>query len=83
MLISGDLTRFKDEIQRKLEGHGFNPECPTLFLSECVLIYLQVQDSDRLIQELKDWTQKAPRSAFLVYEQVSGLLHSITEDGPC
>ena len=70
MLLSGDLTRFKEEVQSKLESHGFSSDAPTLFLSECFLIYLDVQVSDALIAHLMEWSRNAPRTSFLVYEQV-------------
>ncbi|KAJ1665184.1 carboxy methyl transferase for protein phosphatase 2A, partial [Coemansia sp. RSA 25] len=66
-LISGDLREFKTHVVPKLVERGFDPNEPTLFLSECVLIYLDPQHSDQII----DWvTQSVPNAAMLTYEQI-------------
>ncbi|KAJ2437004.1 carboxy methyl transferase for protein phosphatase 2A [Coemansia sp. RSA 2424] len=66
-LISGDLREFKTHVVPKLVERGFDPNEPTLFLSECVLIYLDPQHSDQII----DWvTQSVPNAAILTYEQI-------------
>ena len=44
-----------------------NPSCPTLFLSECVMTYMSVVDSRRLIRWSSD---KFVNSLFVTYEQI-------------
>ncbi|KAJ2778783.1 carboxy methyl transferase for protein phosphatase 2A, partial [Coemansia interrupta] len=50
-LMSGDLRRFREEVVPKMQEHGFDPEAPTLFVSECVLIYLDPEHLDNIL----DW----------------------------
>ncbi|KAJ2905747.1 carboxy methyl transferase for protein phosphatase 2A [Coemansia aciculifera] len=66
-LLSGDLREFQTQLVPKLLERGFDLSEPTLFLSECVLIYLDPQHSDQII----DWiTQSVPNAAILTYEQI-------------
>ncbi|KAJ2746707.1 carboxy methyl transferase for protein phosphatase 2A [Coemansia sp. BCRC 34301] len=66
-LISGDLREFQKHLVPKLIERGFDPNEPTLFLSECVLIYPDPQHSDQII----DWiTMLLPNAAILTYEQI-------------
>ncbi|KAJ1990872.1 carboxy methyl transferase for protein phosphatase 2A, partial [Coemansia thaxteri] len=66
-LISGDLREFRSQIVPKLVENGFDCSQPTLFLSECVLIYLDPQYSDEII----DWvTEAVANAAILTYEQI-------------
>ncbi|KAJ2822585.1 carboxy methyl transferase for protein phosphatase 2A, partial [Coemansia furcata] len=66
-LILGDLRQFQSHLVPKLVERGFDPNEPTLFLSECVLIYLDPEHSDNII----DWiTQSVPNAAILTYEQI-------------
>ena len=65
-LISGDLKDF-ESIKGKLLNFGFDAQIPTLILSECLLIYLEVEKSTCLIQEFRNLIQDC---AFIVYEQV-------------
>uniref|UniRef100_A0A8C9LKQ2 Leucine carboxyl methyltransferase 1 n=1 Tax=Piliocolobus tephrosceles TaxID=591936 RepID=A0A8C9LKQ2_9PRIM len=56
-------------IEQKLIDHNFDFSLPTLFLCECVLIYLEIQSSDILINILSDIMKNT--SCIIVYEQVS------------
>lgn len=54
-------------VERVLAEVGLDKNVPTLFLSECVLIYMTVEESARLIE----WTSKDfANSYFVLYEQV-------------
>ncbi|KAF9572865.1 hypothetical protein EC968_009349 [Mortierella alpina] len=67
-LLSGDLREFTDSIVPKLKAQGFDTSLPTLFLSECVLIYIQPRDSDAIM----DWVgANMAASLFVVYEQIN------------
>ena len=61
-LVPADLKR-PQELFAKLRTI-LNPELPTLFIAECVLVYLDVQNSNALIQEASAF----PNSAFLVFD---------------
>ncbi|KAF9964320.1 hypothetical protein BGZ70_006626 [Mortierella alpina] len=67
-LLSGDLREFTEHIVPKLKAQGFDTSLPTLFLSECVLIYIQPRDSDAIM----DWVgANMAASLFVVYEQIN------------
>ncbi|KAK3818994.1 MAG: S-adenosyl-L-methionine-dependent methyltransferase [Benniella sp.] len=67
-LLSGDLREFEHSIVPKLKAQGFDTGLPTLFLSECVLIYLQPKDSDAIVE----WVgNNMDASLFVVYEQIN------------
>ncbi|KAG0304448.1 hypothetical protein BGZ98_005510 [Dissophora globulifera] len=67
-LLSGDLREFTSSIVPRLKAQGFDTSLPTLFLSECVLIYIQPDDSDAIV----DWVGKnMDASLFVVYEQIN------------
>ncbi|KAF9355388.1 hypothetical protein BGX26_006636 [Mortierella sp. AD094] len=67
-LLSGDLREFTESIVPKLKVQGFDTSLPTLFLSECVLIYIQPRDSDAIM----DWVgANMDASLFVVYEQIN------------
>ncbi|CAG8489658.1 2644_t:CDS:2 [Ambispora gerdemannii] len=66
-LLSGDLKDFVETIIPRMEEQGFDKSLPTLFLSECVLIYMEQQYSDKIIQWVGDNMQTA---LFVVYEQI-------------
>ncbi|KAG0360510.1 hypothetical protein BG005_010534 [Podila minutissima] len=67
-LLSGDLREFEDTILPKLKAQGFDTSLPTLFLSECVLIYIEPKDSDAIV----DWVgANMAASLFVVYEQIN------------
>jgi O-methyltransferase involved in polyketide biosynthesis len=66
-LISGDLTDFKNIIDN-LVKRGLDTFKPTLFLSECVLIYINPSIGDEIISLASNVFQK---SYFITYEQVN------------
>ncbi|KAK3823661.1 MAG: S-adenosyl-L-methionine-dependent methyltransferase [Linnemannia elongata] len=67
-LLSGDLREFTETIVPKLNAQGFDTSLPTLFLSECVLIYIQPGDSDAIV----NWVgTNMDASLFVVYEQIN------------
>ena len=66
-LLPGDL-RDTAACQAALEGDGFNLARPTYILAECVLVYMEPEDSAAVVRWLGHWLATA---AFVVYEQVS------------
>eukprot|EP00946_MAST-07B_sp_MAST-7B-sp1_P004446 g4446.t1 len=64
----GSDLRDLDAVSQGLSSCGFNANLPTLFLSECVLIYLDVGHSDALIQ----WAASSVKGGgvFITYEQI-------------
>lgn len=65
-LLPGDLRDTK-ACQATLEAAGFDPACPTYVLAECVLVYMEPEDSASVVRWLGQWLRTA---AFVVYEQV-------------
>ncbi|KAJ2801760.1 carboxy methyl transferase for protein phosphatase 2A [Coemansia helicoidea] len=66
-LVAGDLRRFEAEVVPTLAARGLDTAAPTLFVSECVLVYLGAEDSDALI----DWiTWAVPNAGIVTYEQI-------------
>lgn len=66
-LISGDLRNL-EEIIPKLESVGFDRSKPAIFLSECVMIYLEKQVSDTLVKWSRDYMTSC--CLFLTFEQI-------------
>lgn len=65
-LFSGDLQNMKD-LSEKLVYNGLDTKIPTLFISECVFIYLEPQYSDAIIH----WAaSNFEKSFFWLYEQI-------------
>ena len=65
-MVTADL-RDVAAVRSALLAGGFDPALPTLFLSECVLVYLEPEESCALIA----WAASAcPRSVFVTYEQI-------------
>ena len=65
-LVTGDL-RDLEALKTSLSSAGVDPSIPTLFLSECVLVYLEPEDSCAVIA----WSAATfKRAAFVTYEQV-------------
>ncbi|SBT80533.1 leucine carboxyl methyltransferase, putative [Plasmodium malariae] len=56
-------------LENILTSHGFDFRLPTLFICECVLIYLEVENSDHLIKKLSEIMQNT--SCIIVYEQIN------------
>ncbi|KAJ2559893.1 carboxy methyl transferase for protein phosphatase 2A [Coemansia sp. RSA 1933] len=66
-LLAGDLRDFEPSVASKLRSRGFDEFLPTLFVSECVLIYLDPAHSDAIL----DWiTQNVPSAGIVTYEQI-------------
>ncbi|KAG0738754.1 hypothetical protein G6F57_007173 [Rhizopus arrhizus] len=65
-LLGGDLRHWP-EVSNQLIRAGFDSNAPTLFLSECVFIYLSSQDSDTILQWITDHTAN---TMFALYEQI-------------
>ncbi|KAJ3014088.1 hypothetical protein HKX48_005338 [Thoreauomyces humboldtii] len=66
-LIAGDLRQFDTSITPVLVSHGFDRTLPTVFISECVLIYIPPVDSERILRAASDMVDTG---LFLVYEQI-------------
>ncbi|KAJ1512943.1 Leucine carboxyl methyltransferase 1 [Coelomomyces lativittatus] len=64
-LIPGDLRDWTT-VLTSLESVGYDSSLPTLFISECVFIYIQPKYVDHLIQ----WIGQLPCSIFVCYEQI-------------
>ena len=63
----GSDLRDIDAVAAGLASCGFNPDLPTLFLSECVLIYLDTEYSNALIR----WAANTVnQGVFITYEQI-------------
>eukprot|EP00928_Gymnodinium_smaydae_P087993 TRINITY_DN72153_c0_g1_i1.p1 TRINITY_DN72153_c0_g1~~TRINITY_DN72153_c0_g1_i1.p1 ORF type:complete len:429 (-),score=91.87 TRINITY_DN72153_c0_g1_i1:44-1234(-) len=67
--VSADL-RFGGELADGLKDAGFRPDVPTLFLAECVLVYMQSVHGDSIIEWAASAVPDAP-SAIAVYEQTN------------
>ncbi|TPX66355.1 hypothetical protein SpCBS45565_g04504 [Spizellomyces sp. 'palustris'] len=66
-LVPGDLRNFSTEILPRIASLGFDKSLPTLFLSECVLIYISPHDSANLVQCAADSIESG---VFVTYEQI-------------
>eukprot|EP01117_Protostelium_nocturnum_P013884 TRINITY_DN5224_c0_g1_i3.p1 TRINITY_DN5224_c0_g1~~TRINITY_DN5224_c0_g1_i3.p1 ORF type:complete len:272 (-),score=76.27 TRINITY_DN5224_c0_g1_i3:65-880(-) len=65
-IVSVDLNQVS-KLEEALIECGIDKDAPTLFISECVLIYLKAELSDKIIS----WVSKDfPVSAFVTYEQI-------------
>jgi tRNA wybutosine-synthesizing protein 4 len=67
--VSTDM-RIAPELKDSMERAGFRSDVPTLFLSECVLVYMQAMHGDSIIEWASSAVSSAP-SAIVVYEQVN------------
>ena len=68
-LIGHDLRQ--DGVMEKLQQAGCDPTAPTLFILECVLMYLPEQDSQRLLRSITDMYRH--HEAYLcLYEPILG-----------
>lgn len=65
--VSTDL-RMVTELKDAMDNAGFRSDVPTLFMSECVFIYMQAMHGDSIIQWASSAVSGAP-SAIAVYEQ--------------
>ncbi|OZC10191.1 leucine carboxyl methyltransferase [Onchocerca flexuosa] len=66
-LVGADLRQL-NEFKEKLESCDLNYKTPTLFIAECVLVYMGTSQSDVLLSALAEWFENA---FFLNYEQVN------------
>merc|ERR1712107_753500 len=67
--VSVDM-RFQSELESAMARADFQSNVPTLFLSECVLVYMQATHVDAIIKWAANAVQDAP-SAMVVYEQTN------------
>lgn len=68
-LIGCDLRDPLEQLEKRLERAGLRREKPTLFIAECVLIYLTRSESDCVLS----WIARGfPRATLGVYEQING-----------
>ncbi|ORE06106.1 leucine carboxyl methyltransferase [Rhizopus microsporus var. microsporus] len=65
-LLSGDLRDWSAVSQRLIES-GLDLSAPTLFISECVFIYLDPEDSDNILRWITD---NMINVMFVLYEQI-------------
>jgi len=65
-IIPGDL-RYWDDLVSKMRECNFDPSVPTLYLSECVLIYMQAEFSQSIISWIAENSDVA---LFACYEQI-------------
>eukprot|EP00884_Botryococcus_braunii_P017006 jgi/Botrbrau1/398/Bobra.110_2s0051.2 len=63
-LLPGDL-RNVESVQTRLLEAGFDPQAPTLVLCECVLVYMEVAESNAVLSWLASWLSTA---AILIYD---------------
>lgn len=64
-LFACDL-RNTSELSRLLAERQFRNDLPTLFLSECVLIYMSAEEGTSIIE----WAARLPHGVFCTYEQI-------------
>ncbi|KAI8827188.1 S-adenosyl-L-methionine-dependent methyltransferase [Fimicolochytrium jonesii] len=70
-LISGDLRTFSDQLIPRLNSLGLDSTLPTLFLCECVLIYLQPALSRTILSATSTLVREGGGGGvFVVYEQI-------------
>lgn len=65
--ISGDLREAKKIIEKLLKA-GIDATAPTLIITECVLVYLEKDESERLSVELSSLLSEA---AWVTYDMIS------------
>lgn len=65
-LCPGDL-RDPAAMQAALEDHKIDPTVPTYVLFECVLVYMEPEESSALLAHLSSWLQQA---MVVIYEQI-------------
>ncbi|KAI7862867.1 S-adenosyl-L-methionine-dependent methyltransferase, partial [Spinellus fusiger] len=65
-LIGGDLREWTSVVERLLH-HGLDVSIPTLFLSECVFVYLPSQDSHTILEWI---TREVQHAMCVLYEQI-------------
>ncbi|KAL8595932.1 hypothetical protein ACOMHN_018244 [Nucella lapillus] len=66
-LVSADMRKLA-EVEGKLSDCGWDKTLPTLFVAECVLVYIDVQHTEQLLRWISD---HVPTAMFINYEQVN------------
>lgn len=67
--VSCDM-RVQPELESAMSAAGFRSDLPTLFICECVLVYMQAMHGDGIIEWAAKAVPEAP-SAMIVYEQTN------------
>lgn len=67
--VSVDM-RMEAELTAGMTAAGFQGNMPTIFLSECVLVYMQSLHGDNIVQWAANLVPNAP-SVFVTYEQTN------------
>ncbi|VDL76924.1 unnamed protein product [Nippostrongylus brasiliensis] len=65
-LVGADIRQW-EEFKGKLDSVGIDTTLPTLFLAECVLVYMSVDQSSQLLKHIASYFDTA---VFVNYEQV-------------
>ena len=65
-IVGADMRKL-DEFEKKLDECGIDRSFPTIFIAECVLVYMTSESSSALIRWIAD---KFPTVFFVNYEQV-------------
>ncbi|KAL0083940.1 S-adenosyl-L-methionine-dependent methyltransferase [Phycomyces blakesleeanus] len=65
-LVGGDLREW-DQVAARLIHHGLDPTIPTMFLSECVFIYIAPEVSQYILEWI---TREIKQAMFVLYEQI-------------
>ncbi|KAL3846475.1 hypothetical protein ACJMK2_017462 [Sinanodonta woodiana] len=66
-LVAADLTQIS-ELEKKLKDSGIDKNTPTVFIAECVLVYIEPRKSEELLKWIVDNFSTA---FFINYEQVN------------
>ncbi|KAL8439387.1 hypothetical protein Efla_001857 [Eimeria flavescens] len=66
-LVAVDI-RNREALKCAMKTAGLRDNLPTLFLCECVLVYLRVEEADAVVQWASECVPLAP-SALIIYEQ--------------
>ncbi|KAI9142823.1 S-adenosyl-L-methionine-dependent methyltransferase [Paraphysoderma sedebokerense] len=69
-ILVGDLRTWEEDVITNLTKHGFDINTPTLYLSECVLIYLSPSEGDTILSWISEH-HKSSLAFFICYEQVN------------
>merc|ERR1719277_2363798 len=67
--VQADM-RLTQELISAMGAAGFRSDVPTIFLSECVLVYMQASAGDTIVNWAASAVPDAP-SAIVVYEQTN------------
>ncbi|KAI8109985.1 hypothetical protein M9434_001261 [Picochlorum sp. BPE23] len=67
-LVGADVRRGEDFMRILKDTCGIREDAPTLFLAECVLVYMELSFSNALLRQV---SHSFPESLCIVYEQVN------------